>query len=355
MSEDFEPQVSVIIPARNEEANIARCVRSVANQQGVSEIIVADDDSQDHTGLILEDLKCEIPQLRTTHIESLPTGWLGKTHALATAAGLARGEWLLFTDADTEHLPGSLAYLLGQAKSQQADLLSLSPGQRTPTWWEKAVIPQVYVRLARLYRFEEVNDPRSAAAAANGQYILIRRLIYDHVGGHEAVRSAVLDDVELARLVKASGGRLLFLPGSAWVWTRMYTRFPEMWRGWTKNLYLLYEGRVGLMLAHLSEAWLVDLLVPSAYLGLCFLAALGRVNIATLFITGACWLIVLGRLKNYKRLLQWLGFEPELVNYLIPGAGLFGLLLLNSMRAHRWTGSVEWKGRRYLTGGSADG
>jgi len=131
MSGDCEFQVSAIIPARNEEANIARCVRSVASQRGLREIIVADDDSQDRTNAILEDLKHEIPQLQTCHLEFLPAGWVGKTHALATAAKQARGDWLLFTDADTEHLPGSLAALLERGKSQQVDLLSVAQAANT--------------------------------------------------------------------------------------------------------------------------------------------------------------------------------------------------------------------------------
>src|SRR6516162_10327392 len=131
MSGDCEFQVSAIIPARNEEANIARCVRSVASQRGLREIIVADDNSQDRTNAILEDLKHEIPELQTIHLEFLPTGWLGKTYALAAAAKRAQGEWLLFTDADTEHLPGSLRTLVERGESQQADLLSVSPGQQT--------------------------------------------------------------------------------------------------------------------------------------------------------------------------------------------------------------------------------
>jgi chlorobactene glucosyltransferase len=346
MCEGSELRVSAIIAARNEEANIARCVRSLANQRRTREIIVADDNSEDRTGAILEDLKHEIPQLQSIRLEALPAGWLGKAYALATAAKRAQGEWLLFTDADTEHLPGSLATLLERASSRQVDLLSLSPGQQTSTWWEKALIPLVYVRLTRLYRFEEVNDPHSAAAAANGQYILIRRMAYERVGGHEAVRSSILEDVELARLVKASGGRLLFLPGSAWVRTRMYRRFSEMWRGWTKNLYLLYGGRTGLIFADVAEAWCLDLLVPLAYLGLCVREVLGQPSLVTLLTATGGLVIVLARLRIYKRSLHALGFAPELANYLIPGAGLLGLLLLNSLRAHRWTGRVEWKGRK---------
>ena len=157
MSESLQSRVSVIIPARNEEANIECAVRSVAAQGGVPlEIIVADDQSEDRTGEILKRLKVEIPSLRTLRVDALPAGWLGKPHALACGAKIASANWLLFTDADAEHRPGSLAELLERAEEEQVDLLSLSPGQLTPTWWEKAVIPLVYVWLAKLYSFDEL-------------------------------------------------------------------------------------------------------------------------------------------------------------------------------------------------------
>ncbi|MGA9055101.1 MAG: glycosyltransferase family 2 protein, partial [Terriglobia bacterium] len=171
MSQNYPGLVSIIVPARNEEANLECLVRSLAAQRGVREILIVDDQSEDRTLEILEAMKAEAPLLRVLHIDSLPEGWLGKTYAVTVAAREAAGDWLLFTDADTEHLPGSLAALLELAEREGADLLSLSPGQVTPTWWEKAVIPLVYVNLARLYRFEEVSEPGSAAAAANGQYL----------------------------------------------------------------------------------------------------------------------------------------------------------------------------------------
>jgi GT2 family glycosyltransferase len=350
MSEN--PRVSVIIPARNEAANIARVVRSVAAQPGVLEIIVADDQSQDGTGEILEGLRAQIPALRVLRIESLPEGWLGKTHAVATAARLAAGDWLLFTDADTEHLAGSLAALLARAEQERADLLSLSPGQEMPTWWEKAVIPLVYVNLARLYRFEEVSDPNSPTAAANGQYVLIRRAAYERAGGHEAVRAAILEDVELARHVKASGGRLLFLPGAAWVRTRMYRSFSEMRRGWTKNLYLLYGQRPGRMLAAVCELCLLDVAPPLALVALCLMIALGRGGAAAMLTALGCFLVAMFRQWSHSGALRRLGFEPRLADYEILGAGLFSLLLLNSLRVYRLGGRVEWKGRHYSTRGA---
>ncbi len=349
MTENLEGRVSAVIPARNEEESIARAVRSVAAQRGIREILVVDDQSEDRTAEILEGLKGEIPVLGIIRLESLPPGWLGKTYALATAAKIARGEWLLFTDADTEHSPGSLAALLERAEKERTDLLSLSPGQQTPTWWEKSIIPQVYVRLTKLYPFQEVSDPSSPIAAANGQYILIRRSAYERAGGHEAVRAEILEDVELARCVKASGGRVLFVPGACRVRTRMYKTFSEMWRGWTKNLYLLYGRSIGRVLLTLGEVWLLDVLPTLAYLSLCLLAALGRGSEVTFAFGVGCLSLVLWRLESYKRLLTGLGFDPVLANYQFVGAGLFGLLLLNSTRAHHVRGSVRWKGRNYST------
>jgi len=349
MNENKQGQVSVIIPARNEEANIARSVRSLAGQQGVKEILVVDDQSDDQTGEVLEGLKTEIAGLRTLRIESLPEGWLGKTYAVATAAREAGGNWLLFTDADTEHLPGSLAALLERAGRERADLLSVSPGQRTPTWWERSIIPLVYVNLARLYRFEEVSDPGSPTAAANGQYLLIRRDTYQRVGGHEAVRTQILEDVELARRVKATGGRLVFLSGAAWVRTRMYRTFGEMWRGWTKNLYLLHGKSLARMFQTFAVLWLLDLLPLLAFLALCFWFVVGRGSAATALVAVACLSGTVRRQLKYRQALRGLGFDPRLASYWLPGAALLSLLVLNSAVAHRLTGRVEWKGRAYST------
>jgi glycosyltransferase involved in cell wall biosynthesis len=338
----------VIIPARNEEANIARVVRSIAAQGGVPlEIIVADDQSEDRTAAIVERLKAEIPSLVLLRVDLLPEGWMGKAHALACAAKIARGHWLLFTDADTEHLPGSLEATLDRAERQSIDLLSLSPGQLTPTWWEKAIIPLVYVNLARLFRFEDVNDPASPAAAANGQYILVRSEVYRRVGGHQVVRDALLEDVEMARHVKSAGGRLLFLPGAQWVRTRMYRSFGEMWRGWTKNLYLLYGGKAPRILFAVLENCFLDILplaaaIAAAFAGLLFNSGL------LLLLAGSLAVFMTARVLGYRRALQRLGFDTSLENYRILGAVLFSALLLNSLGAHCLRGRVEWKGRTYV-------
>jgi chlorobactene glucosyltransferase len=349
MSQNHPGLVSIIVPARNEEANLERLVRSLAAQRGVREILIVDDQSEDRTLEILEALKAEILLLRILRIDSLPEGWLGKTYAASVAARGAAGDWLLFTDADTEHLPGSLAAVLELAEREGADLLSLSPRQITPTWWEKAVIPLVYVNLARLYRFEEVSDPRSPAAAANGQYLLIRREVYARVGGHVAIRDEILEDVELAKRVKAAGGKLLFLPGAAWVQTRMYRTFREMWRGWTKNLFLLYGRSPARILKTFVELCAVDLL-PQLFLVVLLMWSLsGRGNLVVLGLALGCVLIVVVRHAGYLRAVTRLGFDSRVAPWRLEGAVILGALLINSVIAHRVSHHVDWKGRRYST------
>lgn len=352
MNPIIRDRVSALIPARNEAGNIARSVRSVAAQPEVAEIIVVDDHSEDETPAILEGLKDEIPRLRTLKVGEPPEGWLGKTHALAAGAREATGDWLLFTDADTVHEPGSLARVLEQARVDGAGLVSLSPGQETPTWWEKAIIPFVYVELERRYPFEDVSGPDSESAAANGQYLLIRRAVYESSGGHEAIQDEILEDVALARRVKKLGRRILFLPGARWVTTRMYRTFGEMWDGWRKNLYLLWGSSLPETLLAFTRVWLLEVASPLGFLfGLAVAATEPSALAAGLAL--ACLAVVAIRRLAYGRALKRLGFAPQLVNYEFPGAALFGLLLVNSLAAHRWGGSVRWKGRVYSTRRSA--
>ena len=347
MPEHDPGAVSVIIPARNEELNIERVVRSIAPQRGVREIVVVDDASTDRTPEILAGLCDEIPLLRTIRLDLLPEGWTGKSHAVAAGAEMATGEWLLFTDADTEHLPGSLEAMLQRARYEKADLLSLSPGQQTVTWWEKAVIPYVFVRLAGIFPFEEVSDPASPQAAANGQFLLVRRSVYNDVGGFAAVRGDILDDVALARRVKRRGGRLVFLPGAECVRTRMYSSFRDMWQGWSKNLYLLYGRELWPVFKALCAAFGLDVLSRLGLLAVGIVIVAGDRTLWPLLGVVVCYGTAVLRQWRYRQRLERLGFDPRLDAYQFAGAALFALLLLNSVRAYRLAGGVRWKGRKY--------
>ena len=335
------PRVSVIVPARDEEANIGGCVRSLVAQGERIEIIVADDGSQDRTAEIARELAAEFPQVKLVSVPPLPEGWLGKTHALHVAAERSRGEWLLFTDADTRHEPGKLAAVVERAEQEALDLVSFSPRQEVRVWWEKAVIPFVYQQLARLFPYEQVNDPSDPKAAANGQYILIRRSAYTALGGHQAIRSAVLEDVELARLAKHAGLRVWFGSGEGTVSTRMYRRFPEMWEGWTKNLFLLYDRDYGA--------------IRRATVGLAFRYLLPVVAGIALLSGGSRWAEGTGGVAlsylvwEHYRYWQKLPREARSAAtvLLLPGVVLFLLLLWNSARRYWRQQEIEWKGRRY--------
>ena len=201
MTPETTPEVSVIVPARNEEACLADCLRTLVGQAGPSyEIIVVDDHSTDGTRAIAESFP-----VRVIAADPLPAGWSGKCNAAWSGAKIAQGQWLLFTDADTKHAPDSIATGLQEAKESSADLLSYSPKQEVGSLAERALMPVIFAELATTYPPKEVCDPDSPVAAANGQYLLIRREVYDAIGGHAAVATAILEDVELAKRAKQAG------------------------------------------------------------------------------------------------------------------------------------------------------
>src|SRR5882762_8196090 len=196
-SEGPEPRVSVIIPARNEEASLGACLQSLTQQSGVAfEVMVVDVGSTDRTRAIAQSFS----GVRAIDAPPLPEGWTGKNNAAAAGVRQARGEWFLFTDADTVHKPGSLARAVSEAEQHGASLLSYSPEQEVHGFWEKAVMPVIFADLADAYPPAKVSDPACPIAAANGQYLLVSREAYEAVGGHAAVANSLLEDVATARL-----------------------------------------------------------------------------------------------------------------------------------------------------------
>jgi glycosyltransferase involved in cell wall biosynthesis len=350
-----EPLVSVIVPARNEEASLADCLQSLVSQTGVLlEIIVVDDHSTDRT----REIASSFPGVKVIEAGPLPAGWTGKNNAVTAGAEAARGAWLLFTDADTVHLPGSLAGALREAQDNGAELLSYSPEQIAGTFWEMATLPVVFAELARQYSPSKVSDPASTLAAANGQYILIGRDAYDAVGGHAAIASDILEDVALARAVKSSGRRIRFRYGANAVRTRMYRNYRQLGDGWTKNLALLFP-RPGWLAARTLLFWGIPLgflLWPVAMLvgaevtnGMASTSQLHSEFLMlehvvdhwwwiTIVGSGFTWLTLRLDRANFTRDMTFLGA--------LFGMPMFAYLLLRSKRAHA-NGSVYWKGRIY--------
>ena len=330
------PTVSVIVPARNEEACLEACLQSLVAQNGVDfEVIVVDDHSTDRTREIA--LSFSSKQVQVIEAGALPTGWTGKNNAVAAGARSARGEWLLFTDADTIHLPGSLAGSLAEARRHGAALLSYSPEQIVKGFAEKAVMPVIFAELAASFRPSQVSDPNSPAAAANGQYLLITREAYDAVGGHAAIAATLLEDVALARAVKRSGRKIFFRYGGNAVRTRMYRSFAQLREGWTKNLALLFPSPV-----HLAALRALEFVLIVASIAISLTAGLRghtRPAVVAGMLAVIVYAIFLARIRRAH--FSW---DASLLALL--GLPLFSYLLLRSASAHA-KGSVPWKGRKY--------
>jgi glycosyltransferase involved in cell wall biosynthesis len=363
------PTVSVIIPARNEEANLERCLRSLVVQQGVAfEILVVDDGSTDRTRAIAESFtrarQCPFIALNQFLVDvrvldapqPLPQGWTGKTNALVAAEAVAQGEWLLFTDADTEHLEGSLAGAVAEAGTQSVHLLSYSPEQLLTGVRQQLVMPLIFGELAALYSPSRVSNPTLPDAAANGQYLLVRAAAHQQVGGFASVATELLEDVALTRRYKQQDYKIRFRFGRGLVRTRMYSSWEELRAGWTKNLALLFPQPRKLAGKRNREFY--RLLLSLVLSLLCTVLVSGRKagaaspeywvpNIAVMFV----WLFTLTNFAVFYARVARAHFPywPTLLS--VFGLPWFAALLRQSAKAHQ-EGSVTWRGRAYSTLGA---
>jgi cellulose synthase/poly-beta-1,6-N-acetylglucosamine synthase-like glycosyltransferase len=326
--------VSAIVPARNEESVLATSIESIARQPEITEILVVDDQSTDTTPEIVRGLQAKIPQLRLLRTHGVPPGWVGKNNAVALGAAEAKNPWLLFTDADAELRSDAITQALSIARQTGAALVSFSPDQITQNWYEKALIPFVYCRLSKKFSFRAVNDPITSDAAANGQFMLIRREVYDAVGGHASVAAEILEDVALAKRVKAAGYRLWFDSGKGIVRVRMYRTFRAMWEGWRKNLYLLMGGTPRGLFREMESVfpWIPLLAI---LLGLKFpLVALVGIG------------LLIFRHIGYRSELARNQYPLSFIIYYVPAMALYTGVLWASYLGHA-SGKVLWKGREY--------
>jgi len=347
------PLISVGIPARNEETNIRQCVESLLSQDYPNlEVIVVDDCSMDSTLAILNSLKTHHHPLKILRGSELPLGWVGKTHALTqavVAASNSPNAWLCFVDADTFLAPTALTSCYARSLETNADLFTILTFQVTGTPWEKIILPMVMTALSVAFSPRKVNDPRLGNAVANGQFIMIRRSIYEAVGGYEAIKDRIVEDKALAQLVKSNGYRLILADGKQVANTRMYTSFPGMWEGWTKNIYLGLRDEPALLLL---GAFGASLLVIAALflpiwpmLGLCWVAHGGGWQalsvIAEALIAWAYLLILRANICHRMHISRFYALTTPL------GAAVFaGMMLASAWKVLSGQG-VTWRGRKY--------
>lgn len=351
------PLVSVLVPARNEEMNIRACLESLKAQNDPNfEVLVLEDRSEDSTATLI--LECgftdagENPagKFRMLRGTELPDGWAGKPWACHQLAGAAKGEWLLFTDADTIHTPEAVRAAVETAMREDADLLSAWPRQITATWSEKLVIPllyilthallpQAFVRLCLRWPWLARLSGRkgmAALGAANGQFLLFKRRTYESIGGHVAVKNHLVEDVALGRLVMertGEGARMVNCDGGQIVQCRMYRSFHEVWAGFSKNLRPVFgTNAIAFVASGLVQAALF--ITPFVF--------------AVLPIPGQTWALGQVGCLLVMRLLLAARFRTSLAAIPFhPFAYLLALAI--ALNSWRWaaSGKIVWKGRVY--------
>jgi glycosyltransferase involved in cell wall biosynthesis len=332
-------RLSVVVPARNEGDVVGFCLESLLAQseEGFAlgkdwELLLVDDGSTDDT----RSIALALPQVTVLDPAPLQPGWTGKANACWTATQQALGDWLLFTDADTIHEPGNLRRALHEAEHAQVAMLSYSPRQLVSGFWQRALMPLVFAELSLAYPPAKVSDPASRVAAANGQFLLVQRAAYFQVEGHKAVAKSLLEDVDLAFLLKRRKFSIRFRYAPDALRTKMYRSFGAMCEGWTKNLARLFGSPL------LMAGWkAIDFLLISAIPLLCwhfFYVTAVRYALAIV------WVRVLWRFYSRVARSHFEALDCALSLFAVP---LFCGLLAASWWQHTVRNQVSWKGRRY--------
>lgn len=334
------PSLSVLVPARNEAHNIEACISSLLAQDYPDfEVITLDDHSSDDTLPILERLARQDPRLRLLNGRPLPEGWLGKHWACHQLHQAATGDLLLFTDADTRHLPGSLRGSVNALLAEKADLVTAFPHEQVGSWAEKLIMPVISfgifsflpIRLARFLRWPSLT-------VTIGQFMLFRRQAFEAIGGYQAVKHHLVDDVTLGRNLMAQGFEWRLLDGSEQVICRMYHNFNEVLEGFSKNVFAFFDYRILPFLLTLGVVAVAFLEPPLALAARALELPLGTfpTNLATLAVIESyiLWQIAYRRFKFPA----WLVFFYPLSLVLFILVGLRSLVMTLS-------GTATWKER----------
>jgi chlorobactene glucosyltransferase len=349
------PMIDIVVPARNEADAIGDCLGGLVAQDYPAScvaITVVDDGSTDGTAAIARGMGGAAVPLAVIEAGPLPAGWTGKAHACWQGAAQGRGEWLCFIDADTIPTPALLRSAITAARQRCLDFLSLEPRQVLVTVWERLIIPAGLCALGFAGDLRRTGNPDDPSAAANGQFLLLRRAAYERAGGHRAVRGAFSEDSALAARVKAGGGRIAVMGAAPLIGVRMYRSLPQLWEGLVRSVTDTFGG-VGptavIALAGLVIAWSA-LAIPAA-LAVRFAAApapLAGAALAVALAASLAWLGVHIAAARYFAI-------PLAYGLLFPVAyTLAAVLAFAGIRARR-QGRVAWKGRSYRTAADRGG
>ncbi|MCD6460424.1 glycosyltransferase [bacterium] len=245
-------RISVIVPTRNEIANIKDCIDSLLNQDYPDyEILVVDGNSTDGTREIIKKYSKKNPKVKLVEETALPEGWVGKNFACSLGAEQASGDWLFFIDADTVHNKHMLTSVINDIYNSNVDFFSLMTGQKLGSPWENIILPNIFLWFGTKFPIRRVNSLKSKAARATGQFIAVRKDVYEATGGHAVIKRHIVEDFAFAKLVKQAGYRIKIAGGRLLVITRMYRNFKNIWDGFAKNVFFAAGGNLG------STVWAV--------------------------------------------------------------------------------------------------
>lgn len=333
------PLVSVLLPSRNEEKNIENCLRSLLKQNYPNlEIIVLDDNSTDRTYEIAERLARHGKNLKVVKGKKLPPGWNGKNWACHQLSYIARGEWLLFTDADTTHKPDAMPTALASARKNNSVFVTTIPGLITKTWSEKLYIPIIHFAFLVMLPFRLINYSKDSRISCGiGPFMLIKRNTYFACGGYDELRRDIVDDMALAKLVKEYGGKITVLDGTEMVDVRFYRNFSELWKGFSKNHY----EAIGAVPHYLAGLFIIGYFL-FIYPYLTLWGAIKSQNNITLPLLQVIAI-------SLTKITMAVRFKTDVIYGLLhPVTVLFCFLIfLNSFRISVFKKKVEWKERYY--------
>jgi len=337
------PLVSILVPARNEAANIRRCVRSLLKQDYPNtEIIVLDDNSDDDTSLIVEELAEKNSNLKLISGKPLKPGWLGKCYACYQLAKHAKGEYFVFTDADTLHFKNSVSSAIGCLVSNKLDALSAIPRQIMVGLHERMVVSWTHFGILSLLPLIMVKKSKNPLfATANGQFLLFKRKVYEKIGGHESIKAKVLEDIHMAKQVKRCGYRIMLFDGSTNIYCRMYRNFKDLLRGFSKFMYAAFDFKIFTMI-------FVVLFITAVFLAPFILLPLGILVFDWSSTLIGLLIIQIFSLLVMRTILAIRVKSRAIDVFLHPLSTAYILLIcINSVLQVKFGEGVCWKDRRY--------
>jgi chlorobactene glucosyltransferase len=356
----FQPLLSVIIPSRNEASKIGNCMKHLKEQTYPNLEFIIVDDSDDDTVQVIKNIIKDDKRFKIFKQEKIPPGWVGKPHALQQGSKLAKGDWLVFIDADTVHEPELIEKALEYAIDNNLDMLSMLTHYICKTFWEKIIQPIPLDLIIFYFPIAKVSDPQSKVALANGPFIVIKNSVFKNVRGYETIKGYIADDIEMGKLVKGSGYKIGLINAQTLIKVRMYENLKEIWNGWSKNIFM---GRVQRKKAQSKKLYQLLMIIGGAFGMFCIFTLPFLTMLVTLVLTTYTnqpqWIFYLLLFSSIIWIfssvsqyivckLYYIG-DPKYAPLIFLGSIVFiGIFINSGIKTITGKGTI-WKGRRYST------